>query len=785
MESRAYEYRGFYVRHCAEGEIFRMYWHFPGKPDVEHVTLGTDNQSEAEFLVESFVRWLGYDTVNQSRDPLISVVVSRFVQSLPEGKRGAAYRSQLKWFRELLDEHHPGIKMSELTTGMQHELIVKMASRWEVNSAKTCMVGVASAVNLACEEDHSGNVFSFARPRIVTSKATICELLDLDDPEVRNWHPDPAGMALVLRELASHEAIRRWAFLALYTALRPTHILEVNSRMVSTQFGQHRLDTRRRRETATDANLKIKGFFSSFASYIKRHPQLPIPDPIYQELMTWGEGPWVNLTYNTVQNHVSRAADKLGMPELVPSSFRDFCKALMQCAFAFFGGKDVPDEQRLVWLGHKPKSQVHEGYGLFHQGFLRDGAEAVVHYMMWLDKESGGALFRHVSAKSVSASYEVPEADIRLSTPSPACPAPDIAQLQEPGAATETLQKNNAVDKAGVGDRVASTGEKLADASGSAERPNGLSIHPPRVHRTDELSDGLRGELARLNGAKLLQRGQIEGFQGVFRRVSDGSEMGIRAGEFQRSGSKHVLPNLACWFRITGIEIYETEVASRDEAVRMFVDQLSQTVIDVSEVKARMVASLGRDPGGWETHSALSEADSGELGGGPFEYRDLNEPHDPPRGLLGLVLPHSPLGAVQGVPRWFKEVFVSERGRLAKGEKLDWRFMLRHLQAFFDLRQIRIYEAEFIISGQLCPLRLFANGLSEKTVSVEYIKQEMLDQLGCDPGGWAEHSSLGKRSTFDVEEFIFTTSMKDELDRLYVDEDDFDPTEGTDIIGWH
>jgi hypothetical protein len=283
----------------------------------------------------------------------------------------------------------------------------------------------------------------------------------------------------------------------------------------------------------------------------------------------------------------------------------------------------------------------------------------------------------------------------------------------------------------------------------------------------------------------VLQKGQIEGFQGLFRRVSDGAERGIWADEFQKAGSKYVLPNLASWFRVTGIEIYETDVTEPHKAERVFVDQVSQTVMSVADVKARLAASLGRDPGGWEKHSASFEADGGKPGQGPFEYRGPSVPHDPPRGLLELVTPYSPLGAVQGIPKWFTEVFVSEHGQLAKGEKLDWRFMLRNLQAFFDLNQIRAYEAEFMIGGRLTPLRLFADGLSEQVITAENVREAMFDQLGCDPGGWAEHSSLRVSSTFDVEAFIGSTPKKDELDRLYVGDDDFDPTEGTVVMGWH
>ncbi|CAO4145423.1 hypothetical protein LPLAFNJD_LOCUS1937 [Methylorubrum aminovorans] len=651
----------------------------------------------------------------------------------------------------------------------------------------TALKALSSAVRDACTKDKKGHIFCIHRQKIYMNKKEVCSLLRKPMPKSKNWSPDFNGMAAIMRELLSynHEGVRRWAILALYTACRPDAITEFNRTMIESNWGKHIFKSARDEETAVIKPQDSEDYEAFLQADNKRRPTLPLPQMLYDEFMTWGDGLWVDIKAETVRNYIVRAREKLGMPELWPSTFRDFVPVAMRHVHVWLNGAEVSINEAEIWQGHAVASEQHMRYGFFDPDYLRTAAAAVEHYMQWLDRECDGKLFCRITGGSATAESASEEDDIAIDEGTEASAA---CRQAEPAAAAIKRQ-------------IQFVDSSLTTAQAEAHAPCMTWLAPPTEgcenaaepfiqakptrHVADELSSGLRGKLAGLTGAKLLQKGQIEGFQGLFRRVSDGSERGIWTGEFQRSGSRHVLPNLASWFRVTGIEIYEMEVASPDKAVRMFVDQASQTVIDVSEVKVRMLASLGRDPGGWASHSSLSKADGCKLGSGPFEYRDLNEPHDPPRGLLELVAPHSPLGTVTGVPRWFKEVFVSEHGDLAKSEKLDWRFMLRNLQAFFDLNHIRIYEAEFIIGMQLKPLRIFADGLTEKTIPVEHIRQEMFDQLGCDPGGWAEHSSFGGSSTFDVEAFISTTSMKDELDRLYVDGDDFDPTEGTDIMGWH
>ncbi len=107
-------------------------------------------------------------------------------------------------------------------------------------------------------------------------------------------------------------------------------------------------------------------------------------------------------------------------------------------------------------------------------------------------------------------------------------------------------------------DEASEPGETAADDN-FVPAPERTVPSVPSIPIREEWQAVSRGELAGLTGAKVLKTGQIEGFQGTFRRVSDGREPGIWADEFKRVGSKYVLPTLESWFRVTGIEIYETD----------------------------------------------------------------------------------------------------------------------------------------------------------------------------------------------------------------------------------
>lgn len=503
-----------------------------------------------------------------------------------------------------------------------------------------------------------------------------------DLPKELDWHPELDEMALVLKELSRNEGVRRWAFLALFTALRPGHIRELNSRMLDNKVGGRVLDTRRSRDTAADQYNHQDELFQLMSDDVKRRPVLPLPDLFYGELASWGEGLWVNVSASTIDNYISQAASKLNLPELMPSSFRDFCMTFIRNAHVFFEVPMVDVVESEIWFGHRVASKVHSGYGRYDRGYLKGTSVAVLTYMKWLDEASGGTLFRGVSAGSGVEGAEFGSGDIRAVRIICEQPMTAAAIRSEKLKQLKNLSEQKVLADEQTGfDEASEPGETAADDN-FVPAPERTVPSVPSIPIREEWQAVSRGELAGLTGAKVLKTGQIEGFQGTFRRVSDGREPGIWADEFKRVGSKYVLPTLESWFRVTGIEIYETDPTTPGSAVRVFVEWSSQTVMSTADVKSRMVASLGRDPGGWVDHSKVRKVDASGPPPGPFEYRDLDELPDLPRGLLDIVGAHSPLGAVSGVPGWFREVPSMPFEPPSSYEQLDWRHLLRNLQLF-------------------------------------------------------------------------------------------------------
>lgn len=681
---RLFHWNGYYIKRRRSDENFRIYWQSPGSDDLDHFSLDTKDLQKASDLVVAFVNYLAHDASGRAGDPEVVSVIRRYLDSEKGQRTTEGKRSHLKRYIKLINDNLNGVKMSEFTSGMQKDLIRSMAAFWAPHTVRTCMTAFSAAVTYACQEDDTGTVFcKVRRPPIVLNLKAICNLLKADLPKELDWHPELDEMALVLKELSRNEGVRRWAFLALFTALRPGHIRELNSRMLDNKVGGRVLDTRRSRDTAADQYNHQDELFQLMSDDVKRRPVLPLPDLFYGELASWGEGLWVNVSASTIDNYISQAASKLNLPELMPSSFRDFCMTFIRNAHVFFEVPMVDVVESEIWFGHRVASKVHSGYGRYDRGYLKGTSVAVLTYMKWLDEASGGTLFRGVSAGSGVEGAEFGSGDIRAVRIICEQPMTAAAIRSEKLKQLKNLSEQKVLADEQTGfDEASEPGETAADDN-FVPAPERTVPSVPSIPIREEWQAVSRGELAGLTGAKVLKTGQIEGFQGTFRRVSDGREPGIWADEFKRVGSKYVLPTLESWFRVTGIEIYETDPTTPGSAVRVFVEWSSQTVMSTADVKSRMVASLGRDPGGWVDHSKVRKVDASGPPPGPFEYRDLDELPDLPRGLLDIVGAHSPLGAVSGVPGWFREVPSMPFEPPSSYEQLDWRHLLRNLQLFF------------------------------------------------------------------------------------------------------
>jgi hypothetical protein len=287
-----------------------------------------------------------------------------------------------------------------------------------------------------------------------------------------------------------------------------------------------------------------------------------------------------------------------------------------------------------------------------------------------------------------------------------------------------------------------------------------------------------------LAGKTVENVGLIDGVQGRFRQVSYKPVTPFpHLSEYESAGSKYLLPNLDAWFQIARIAVLDAELLIEYEVVpsRIFVDMDSQAVVTTEAVRERMIADLGRDPGGWERHSAVQAAANILQADGPIEYQDPTQPHYPPRGLQHVVGRHLGYqGIIESVQGEFRVVPMAPGAPLAAGETFGWRYYLRNLPTWFEHNQIEPFEANVSIGGRIVPARLFADLITERLLDTDAVRELLQGSLGCDPGGWEMHSSMGERSYFDIEHFIATTPLRDQLD----EPEDLDPEQWTPVKLW-
>ena len=782
-EVRLFEFEGHYIKERAEDENFCRYWYVEEDKRTHRKTLGTKDFEEAKKRLRQIVFSLGDDKAGRGGDPLVVAVMANKRDKLVGRKH--SWRCQLERLIKATNETLPGIKMSELTGEKQDQLILSVKDRWDVNSVRNALKALSSSVTDACRPDKKGHIFSAHRPKINMKIEDICVLLRRPKPKPKNWSPDFPGMARIVRDLLSynHEGVRRWVILALYTGCRPDAITEFNHLMIESSWNKHIFRSERNEETSVIKPMSDDDYRIFLQADNKRRPVLPLPQFFYDEFVTWGDGLWVGIAVDTVRGYLERTALKLNMPELWLSTFRDFLPVAMRHTHIWLDGREVSINETEIWQGHDVASPQHMRYGYFDPDYLRTAADAVELYVRWLDGQCDGKLFRRVTVGSATAGSITAVDDIASKEDAgvQAAGCLDVVELPPEEPAIDNALSDLEID-ASDADAAPKSGLPVVPLS-TKDDPLRLILPEVASHGADDWHRGSPRETTGLAGLRMHETGQIEGFKGLFRRVTDGREGGIWGDEFKRVGAKHVLPNITAWFRVEGIQIYDTDVSCKDiQPTRLFIDTAKFIVIDVSEISARMIVSLGRELVGWRDHSSLLEASSEYNNKSALEYRDPREEGQIPRGLLELIGPHSVLGNVRDIPRWFEEVPVVPIQQPLKGNKIDWRYMLRNLQCFFDINHIGVYEADLRINRELRRMRLFADSHTEKVLEVAYVRSVMLAQLGCDPGGWAEHSSKNEVSNFNVEEFICTTPLAACLDKS----DKFEGDDGFDIaVGWH
>jgi integrase len=358
------------------------YWYDDALGEVCRRSLGTADLQKAKDKVIDLAREEGSDPDSAAGDPLLAVLLAQFLEVPEHWDEWSKYARMLQ---PSLAAVAPTVKVSGLTRGVQIRLMEHLFNErtYKINSIHMLMAVISKALTWAATPDRNDQVRSQHRPRIVLGAAQIAKALDRPAPEADNWHPEPDEMALVLREFADDEPMRRFCLLMLGFGGRPiTAWRAKRCQLTWQQFDTH-----------PNGHPFSKN---------KTHPMLPVPPSILTELWSWPEEHWVALSETTVRARFARVGRKLGLPRLKPSCLRDYVATALRTAEEDYGVDFVEEELREVWQGHR-RDTMNRKYGRFPQRYLRKPRMAADAMLRDLNERSGGVLFRQTSAKAEPA----------------------------------------------------------------------------------------------------------------------------------------------------------------------------------------------------------------------------------------------------------------------------------------------------------------------------------------------------------------------------------------------
>ncbi|QRM36028.1 hypothetical protein [Microvirga sp. VF16] len=318
----------------------------------------------------------GGDPAALALDPLLAAIVGRFV-ALEEKRK--YWTPKLQMLLPTLEAVCPDVTLSGLSPGMQKRMIRHLAQRYTPSSIHLPMALVSAAVNWAADPDDDNRVQSRYRPKVISSVKQICKVLSAPRPKPRNWHPEVEDMARVVAAFCGNEPMLRWCLIALTFGGRSVAVRSARR----SQLHGREFDTQPPDRPESDS---------------KRYPVLPVPPSALKEMRSWPEEEWVGIGSTWIADQLTRVRDKLGLPKLVPGSFRDFVKTTLREAHLDYGVAPVPREQRLIWQGHAP-ADTDSRYGRLAPDFVLHAAIAMEARLRHLDALSGGALLPHGPAE--------------------------------------------------------------------------------------------------------------------------------------------------------------------------------------------------------------------------------------------------------------------------------------------------------------------------------------------------------------------------------------------------
>ena len=363
-------------------------WREKGVSSTKRLSLGTEDFEEAKVELVNVVNREFSDDDTLQGDPLVTNVLNGFAAD-PMSRIGCW--STFGAMQDYAEAHWQGVTLRKLTLGMRKAFANSViAGGSGAGHASNQLSYLSRAFAWAGKPQDDNRILCPDPPRFPTGTTWIREVTGASRAKPKNWSPEPEGMARVLRAMAHNKALVTWAFMALYTAGRPTVVRLLGPNALGLRRGQ----------TVVDLHPP------TWERSPKRNPCLPVGGPILAEILAWGDDErWCPHTEGWLQHHFARLRKVCRMPLLQPSSFRDYGATVLRHAHIDFGTPEVTEEFAERWMGHRdvPTTDEEEGrtihrrYGIYRPDYLRTPRLAMEAMMLDLDRLSGGVLFRHTN----------------------------------------------------------------------------------------------------------------------------------------------------------------------------------------------------------------------------------------------------------------------------------------------------------------------------------------------------------------------------------------------------
>lgn len=376
---------GYELKKVENSSNWYVFRYDPGLGYAKKASLGTSDVDEAKVMIAHLVAEQPELLFADQDDLPVDVAVELYLLSDP--KRDISWASASGSLLRGLEQALPGVMIGAFTKNKQKALIAALATGPSgrplmPGSISNCMTLAQAAIRAACNPDEDGRRLCTVVPfPMIVMPGAVASVLGVAPPKPRNWHATIEELAAFLVLIQDDEPLRQWMLLSIALVCRGDVAATATAEQIDRRIGVFHLNPAGRAQART-----------------KYRPSLPLPPSVLAEITCWDEGAWVNAELAAIRSRFTAAGKRLGLgPDFVPSSMRDFGATMLREAYVRYGTPLVPDQQVMMWMGHRHKS-VNHLYGRFQPDYLLLARNAIECVVRELDDRSGGVLLRNARA---------------------------------------------------------------------------------------------------------------------------------------------------------------------------------------------------------------------------------------------------------------------------------------------------------------------------------------------------------------------------------------------------